>query len=70
MPSVASCCWLASARLPGVGEYGGLLIVGETKPSFRPLIVFLGLVVVLASLSYVLIFAAANDDDRTGGFAQ
>jgi hypothetical protein len=31
--------------------------------------VFLGLVVVLASFSYVLIFTAGNDDDRTGGFA-
>ena len=43
--------------------------MGETKQSYRPLIVFLGLVVVFASFSYVLIFAAATDDDRTGGFA-
>jgi membrane protease YdiL (CAAX protease family) len=43
--------------------------VGETKQSYRPLIVFLGLVVVLAALSYVLIFNAGNEDDRTGGFA-
>jgi hypothetical protein len=41
--------------------------VGDTKQSYRPLIVFLGLVVVFASFSYVLIFTAANDDDRTGG---
>jgi membrane protease YdiL (CAAX protease family) len=31
--------------------------------------VFLGLLVELASFSYVLIFTAGNDDDRTGGFA-
>jgi membrane protease YdiL (CAAX protease family) len=43
--------------------------VGETKQSYRPLFVFLGLVVVLASFSYVLIFTAGNDGDRTGGFA-
>jgi membrane protease YdiL (CAAX protease family) len=43
--------------------------VDETKPSYRPLIVFLGLVVVFASFSYVLIFTAGNDGDRTGGFA-
>jgi membrane protease YdiL (CAAX protease family) len=43
--------------------------VGETKQSYRPLIVFLGLVVVFASFSYVLIFTAGNDGDRTGGFA-
>lgn len=30
---------------------------------------FLGLVVVLASFSYILIFTAGNDGDRTGGFA-
>jgi membrane protease YdiL (CAAX protease family) len=47
----------------------GPLLVGETKQSYRPLIVFLGLVVVFASFSYVLIFTAATDDDRTGGFA-
>jgi membrane protease YdiL (CAAX protease family) len=55
--------------LPGVYEYWGPLLVGETKRSYRPLFVFLGLVVVLASSSYVLIFTAGNDDDRTGGFA-
>jgi membrane protease YdiL (CAAX protease family) len=55
--------------LPGVYEYGGPLLVGETKQSYQPLFVFLGLVVVLASFSYVLIFTAGNDDDRTGGFA-
>ena len=43
--------------------------MGETKQSSRPLVVFLGLVVVLASFSYVLIFTSGNDDDRTGGFA-
>ncbi len=43
--------------------------MGETKQSFRPLVVFLGLVSVLAAFSYVLIFTAGNDDDRTGGFA-
>jgi membrane protease YdiL (CAAX protease family) len=43
--------------------------VGETKQSYRPLIVFLGLVVVLAAFSYVLIFTAGNDGDRAGGFA-
>jgi len=43
--------------------------VGETKQSYRPLFVFLGLVVVLASFSYVLIFTSGNNDDRTGGFA-
>ena len=43
--------------------------MGETKHSHRPLIVFLGLVVVFASFSYVLIFTAGNDGDRTGGFA-
>jgi membrane protease YdiL (CAAX protease family) len=43
--------------------------VGETKQGYRPLFVFLGLVVVLASFSCVLIFTSGNDDDRTGGFA-
>ena len=44
-------------------------LVDETKQSYRPLIVFLGLVAVFASFSYVLIFTAGSDDDRTGGFA-
>ena len=43
--------------------------MGETKQSYRPLFVFLGLVVVLATFSYVLIFTSSSDDDRTGGFA-
>ena len=43
--------------------------MGDTKQSYRPLVVFFGLVVVLAAFSYFLIFTAANDDDRTGGFA-
>ena len=43
--------------------------MGETKQSYRPLFVFLGLVVVLASFSYILIFTSDNNDDRTGGFA-
>jgi hypothetical protein len=43
--------------------------VDENQQSYRPLIVFLGLVVVFASFSYVLIFTAGNDGDRTGGFA-
>ena len=47
----------------------GLLLVGETKKRYGPLFVFLGLVVVLASFSYFLIFTAGNDGDRTGGFA-
>ncbi len=43
--------------------------MGDNKQSYRPLVVFLSLVVVLAAFSYVLIFTAGNDDDRTGGFA-
>jgi membrane protease YdiL (CAAX protease family) len=43
--------------------------VGDTKQSYRPLVVFLSLVVVLAAFSYFLIFTAGNDDDQTGGFA-
>ncbi len=43
--------------------------MGDTKQSYRPLVVFLSLVVVLAAFSYLLIFTAGNDDDRTGGFA-
>ncbi len=69
MGGVASCWRLASARLLGVSEHWGPLLVGETKQSYRPLVVFLGLVVVFASFSYVLIFTAGNDGDRTGGFA-
>jgi membrane protease YdiL (CAAX protease family) len=43
--------------------------VGDNKQSYQPLIVFLSLVVVLATFSYVLIFTSGNDGDRTGGFA-
>jgi len=43
--------------------------VDDTKQSYRPLVVFLVLVVVLAAFSYFLIFTAGNDDDQTGGFA-
>ena len=41
----------------------------DTKQSYRPLVVFLVLVGVLAAFSYFLIFTAGNDDDQTGGFA-
>ncbi len=47
----------------------GALRVDDTKQSYRPLVVFLVLVVVLAAFSYFLIFTAGNDDDQTGGFA-
>ncbi len=47
----------------------GPLPVGDTKQGYRPLFVFLSLVVVLAAFSYFLIFTAGNDGDRTGGFA-
>jgi membrane protease YdiL (CAAX protease family) len=43
--------------------------VSDNKQSYRPLVVFLSLVVVLAAFSYFLIFTAGNDDDQTGGFA-
>ena len=69
MRGVGSHWRLASGDCSVPSNRGGLLLVGETKQSSRPLVVFLGLVVVLASFSYVLIFTSGNDDDRTGGFA-
>ncbi len=45
------------------------ITVTTGRTSRRPLFTFLGLVLVFSAVSYVLIFAAATDDDRTGGFA-
>ncbi len=45
------------------------IIATSTRVSRRPLFTFLGLAFAFAVFSYVLIFTAGNEDDRTGGFA-